>query len=1071
MNRRMRFCTQTAVAALLIGATAASAQAQTSGDQIETVVVTGFRESLASALQAKQNSDLIMESVTAEDVGKMPDTDVAESLQRLPGVQINRDQGIGSSVLIDGLRQNSITLNGDVFLTGKEFYTYGEASGGGSGANIQYDSFSTIPSDQLGSVAVIKSPDAALTEGGLGGIIDLRTRNPLDSPDGFSATANVRGTSTSLQSLGNLTPNATIVGSYKPMSTLAVMASVTYDSLTTSTHEMEAYNRQPWLITDNGVKGYNDTTPLNTSDGETTIGQSYIMPEYMYFSNVLDQSKTIGGTLAATWAPTSAITTSVVWFFSHNWDRTTNYSDKVAFNGGGATTDNTAGQTTPGAPGIDADLPYTIDANGVVQNATFYLQGGETSTLVQVNNSDARNLQWHTAYDDGGPITATLDVSYSHMGQNMSAAQQDVEHGYYTPSAGYAAGTPQLNAPGCNNFGSSCTSGNPAVEVQYSNGGSSGLPIAKIVGAYANYLNDPNDTLFKSAWAWANQGAEQEDAIRGAVNYKPSFVSGVDGKLEAGFRIAGRDVWQTFGRYLIDGYDVNGNLISNCCYGSGNGAGLYYQDPGYASIPFSTATSSPSLALTVHNFMLGNIMVKNPVTGGMNNPATFLNTVWSTAAYVPGVNGVPAGMPSALKTANGYVACGSAGLTPAQVTTCNTPAATDVATSAGTEAFYPDTLSSFKVHEVTDAFYLMSDLGNKDKGFHINAGVRVVFTGTTVDGATSAAVPTSYGTATWNGVNNNNVPFSEGHYTVDVLPSFNLELFPTDDQIVRLSAARVMSPADLFALGLGQSYNFTRGAGCAKGSTVTTGTPGTTPGCNIGYEFATGTSGNPNLDPYRATQFNAAWEWYFAPQSLISFGAYYKQVESFEVNENVPTLVQDDFGGTVGPISMPVNGGKGHIYGAELSGEYVFDNGFGIAANYTYNNSVSALTDAFSSHLPIPGVSANSMSATAFYENYGFDARLSYSWRSTSLNGGVFGSTLSPTNAATGATPAYGVYTAPYGELDAQVLYNFTDYLAAYVGAQNLANEASHSYLQFKDQPFLYDNTGTRYFFGVRARY
>ena len=101
-------------------------------------------------------------------------------------MQINRDQGVGSTVLIDGLRQNSITLNSDVFLTGKEFYTYGEASGGGSGANIQYNSFSTIPSDQLGGVAVIKSPNAALTEGGIGGTIDLKTRNPLDSPDGFS---------------------------------------------------------------------------------------------------------------------------------------------------------------------------------------------------------------------------------------------------------------------------------------------------------------------------------------------------------------------------------------------------------------------------------------------------------------------------------------------------------------------------------------------------------------------------------------------------------------------------------------------------------------------------------------------------------------------------------------------------------------------------------------------------------------------------------------------------------------------------------------------------------------------
>ena len=87
------------------------------------------------------------------------------------------------------------------------------------------------------------------------------------------------------------------------------------------------------------------------------------------------------------------------------------------------------------------------------------------------------------------------------------------------------------------------------------------------------------------------------------------------------------------------------------------------------------------------------------------------------------------------------------------------------------------------------------------------------------------------------------------------------------------------------------------------------------------------------------------------------------------------------------------------------------------------------------------------------------------------MNGTIFGATLAPTNTATGKLPVYGVYTAPYGELDAQVGYNFTDYLSAYVGAQNLTNEASHMYLQFKNQPFLYDDVGIRYFFGVKAHY
>lgn len=1021
MKSKLRFCTHTAVAALLLGITGA-AQAQDTG-QIETVTVTGFRASLATALDAKQKSNLIMESVAAEDIGKMPDQDVAESLQRLPGVQINRDQGKGSTVLINGLRQNLTTLNGDVFLTGKEFYTYGEASGGGSGGNIQYDSLSTIPSEEIGGVDVYKSPNASLTEGGMGGILNLKTRDPLSAPDGISLTANVRGTSTSLSSLAKTTPGGTLVASYKPMSTLAFEGSVSYDDVTTRTKEMEAYNRQPWIITTDAVSGYNGVGPMTSTSGQTNLNSKYLLPEYMYWSDVNDQSKTVGATAGVTWAPTNAITTSLVWFYSHNWDRTINYSDKVPFNGSGAES------SVPGMgpPGVDADVPYTIDASGVVESATFWLTGAETSTLVTVFNSDAHNLQWHTSFDDGGPLTATLDVAYSRASSNLSAAQQDIEHGYYAASGSSASAAP--TAPGCNNMGPSCSTGNPALQVQYSNGGDSGLPTAKYVGAYADVLSNPAYALFKSAWAWDNRAKEDQGAIRGSATWSPSFLKAVDGNISGGFRVATRNIWQDFGRYLIQRGSTPGVVGTDCCYDPHNGTWLYYQDPGYDSeIPYDTAVSNPSLALTVNNFMFGKMIVKDPVKGGMTSPATFDNTVWNQAANVPAGAMVP----------------------------------------NNTEALFIDTVSSFRVHESTQAFYLMSDLGSKEKGFHINGGVRLVFTKTVVSGGTSAPQPTSYGTATWNGVNNNNIPFTSSHSTVDVLPSINITLYPTEDQIVRLSAARVMSPADLFNLGLGQNFNFTRETG---------GRVNIHTGVKDGFKFATGNAGNPLLDPYRATQFNIAWEDYFAPQALVSVGAFYKQVESFEVIQPVNLLVMDDFGGTTGAVQQAQNAGHGNIYGFELSGQYVLDMGLGVAANYTYTQSQSAIQTAFSKHLPIPGVAAHAATATVFYENYGFDARMSYSWRSSNVNGTIAASTLSPTD-TTGTTygtfgnkPPYAVIMAPFGELDAQVAYNFTDYLSAYVSAQNLTDEASHAYLQFKNQPFFYDDAGTRYFFGLRFHY
>ncbi len=112
-------------------APAAAPTAQAS--ELQEVVVTGFRASLQTALDEKRNAIQPIESVVEEDIGKMPDQNVAESLQRLPGVSINRSGGKGTQVLIDGLGNNLITLNGEVLLTGREMYVSGEASGGGSG--------------------------------------------------------------------------------------------------------------------------------------------------------------------------------------------------------------------------------------------------------------------------------------------------------------------------------------------------------------------------------------------------------------------------------------------------------------------------------------------------------------------------------------------------------------------------------------------------------------------------------------------------------------------------------------------------------------------------------------------------------------------------------------------------------------------------------------------------------------------------------------------------------------------------------------------------------------------------
>ena len=988
-------------------ASTAGAQDQSGGPATTSdIVVTGFRASLLSALNNKRNSDLPIESIAPEDIGKFPDQNVAESLQRLPGVQIDRSQGKGTAVLIDGLRQNLTTLNGDIFLTGKEFYVSGEAAGGGAGGNAQYNSLEGIPSEEIGGIDVYKNPKASLTEGGLGGTIDLKTRDPLAQPMGFTFGGNLRGVhaeGTGSEGTDKFTPNGTLVASYKPSDRIAFTGSISYDVEDTHTKEYQQANRNQWLITNSATGPY---VGALTPAGLTTLpnNQYYIDPQLGYFSDIFDHRKTLGASAGVAAKIGDSITTRVNYFYSHEDETNITYSDKVWFNGQGS---------SPGTllPGIDPTQAYKIDGNDVLLNGVLNANGAETQTLFQKNTSQANNVQWITNYDNGGPLHAKLDVAYARATSSFGASAADVEHGLYLTSAGVATSPA---APGCNNGASTCPgTGSHGYTFNYSNGGTSGLPVVSYNAPYANILSNPADTTFKSNWAYANFTKQQQYAIKADTSYDAPFLSNVGAVFTGGLRFADRKVDQDFGRYLINGMGA-GNV------GDPNGGPyVFYSDPGYGTpnIPYSTALSNPTLAHTVNNFGVGNIIVKDPST--MRDPATYLQQVWAGA-------GVP----------------------------------------NNTEQLFIDRLSSFRVHERTYAGYLMGDIGNKDSRFHINFGVRVVHTDLTIDNGQTATQPTYYGTAPWNGVDSNVVPVTTRRGYTDLLPTLNFTLDLSDSQILRASAARVVSPQDLFSLGLGNSFNFTRQTNAR--TNVNT-------GLKDGFAFAGGTSGNTQLDPYRATQALLGYENYFAHGAVASGEFFYKQIDNFVETENVATTVNDDFGGTTSNVSQPVNAGSGYVYGLELGFQYSFTasspilNGFGVAANYTYSKSSALSGTSFSTTSSIPGVAKNSVTGTVFYERYGFSGRLSYSWRDKAVNDSAVGATFAFPD-QNGVSKVYQVYSAPFGQLDGQVGYDFNSHVGLVFQVQNIGNTAQHTYLQYPNEPFTYDQSGRRFFFGIKFK-
>ncbi|MEL7188483.1 MAG: TonB-dependent receptor [Pseudomonadota bacterium] len=147
---------------------AAEQESVANGDE-NAIIVTGIRSSLQSALNEKRDADSLIEVIQAEDIGKLPDQNLAEVLENVTGVQITRTAGVGTGVQIRGTNDNQVLING--------IKTVSAGTGRGG------ISFEDINPAIIGAVEVIKAPTASVIEGSVGGTVNLRTIRPLDITD------------------------------------------------------------------------------------------------------------------------------------------------------------------------------------------------------------------------------------------------------------------------------------------------------------------------------------------------------------------------------------------------------------------------------------------------------------------------------------------------------------------------------------------------------------------------------------------------------------------------------------------------------------------------------------------------------------------------------------------------------------------------------------------------------------------------------------------------------------------------------------------------------------------------
>lgn len=176
--------------ALALGA-AAMSQAQAQEQAVEEVVVTGYRGSLEAALDLKRDSSGIVDAISATDIGKFPDTNLAESLQRITGVSVNRVEGEGSEVTIRGFggQFNMVTLNGRQLPAADNVANFFGLNANAGGGNSRSFDFSNIASEGVSGLQVYKSGRASAPSGGIGGTINVQTHRPLVLGDQYSFQA------------------------------------------------------------------------------------------------------------------------------------------------------------------------------------------------------------------------------------------------------------------------------------------------------------------------------------------------------------------------------------------------------------------------------------------------------------------------------------------------------------------------------------------------------------------------------------------------------------------------------------------------------------------------------------------------------------------------------------------------------------------------------------------------------------------------------------------------------------------------------------------------------------------
>ena len=276
----------------------AFAQEQTT--ELEEVVVTGLRGSLKASMEVKRDASGIVDAISAEDIGKFPDTNLAESLQRITGVSIDRVNGEGSAITVRGFGPNFnlVTLNGRQLPAASVGTISGNPTSVGSqGVSRSFD-FATLASEGVSGLEVYKTGNAAVPSGGIGATINIKTIRPLES--GNRASVGVKAVLDQGSIDNDVTPELSGLMSWANDSqTFGVSAFASYQERKSGSRGISVEQYQ--------FLNYSPTLP-NFLPGSQVVdapanGALIALPSNIGISDAQIERKRINGMVTLQWAP------------------------------------------------------------------------------------------------------------------------------------------------------------------------------------------------------------------------------------------------------------------------------------------------------------------------------------------------------------------------------------------------------------------------------------------------------------------------------------------------------------------------------------------------------------------------------------------------------------------------------------------------------------------------------------------------------------------------------------------------------------------------------------------------